>query len=70
MCTGCTLAIGERVEASAEHELRGTVAALAVTYVGGSVESLDTASVDDFRQLIRAAYIVVDEGGPLVASVG
>lgn len=47
-----------------ESELRGTVADLAAEkLVGGSVDSLDTASADDFRQLIRAAYIVADEAG-------
>ncbi len=52
------------MRASTEHQLRGTVADLAVEQLpGGSAESLDTASADDFRQLIRAADIVADEAG-------
>jgi len=49
---------------SAENELRGGVADLVVGQLaGGSAERLDTAEPNDFRQLIRAAYVVADEAG-------
>jgi len=52
------------MKASTETKLRSSVAELTIAhYADGSTTDLDQASLDDFRQLIRAAYIVSDEAG-------
>jgi hypothetical protein len=52
------------MKASTESKLRSSVAELTIEhYSDGSKADLDQASLDDFRQLIRAAYIVSDEAG-------
>lgn len=52
------------MKASTESKLRSSVAELAINhYADGSTNDLDNASLDDFRQLIRAASIVSDEAG-------
>jgi hypothetical protein len=52
------------MKVSEENELRSAVADLVVRQLaGGSAADLDMASPDDFRQLIRAAYVVADEAG-------
>ena len=52
------------MKAMEEHQLRSLVADLVIDQYGtGDNEMFDSASVDDFRHLIRAAYVVSDEAG-------
>jgi len=49
---------------STETKLRSSVADLAIEHhTGGAIADLDSASLDDYRHLIRAAYVVADEAG-------
>ena len=52
------------MRASTESKLRGSVTELVIeNYADGSTTDLDNASLEDFRRIIRAAYIVSDEAG-------
>lgn len=52
------------MKASTENTLRSSVADLTIEhYADGFVADLDNASLDDYRHLIRAAYVVADEAG-------
>ncbi len=52
------------MKASTETRLRSSVTELVIdNYADGLAADLDSASVDDFRRLVRAAYVVSDEAG-------
>ena len=52
------------MKASTETKLRNSVTKLVIDiHEDGSTTDLDEASLDDFRRIIRAAYVVADEAG-------